>query len=234
MLSDLHSYVYGGDQLPLLQRVADEKPDLILLCGDIIDDKKPQSGAMLLLAGIVELAPCYYVSGNHEYWSGDPQGIFSLVESYGIRVLRNEWENVQIGTADIIICGADDPARYGGRTPKTYGNDVIYRRMLARFDRVQTDRFRILLAHRPEYMEEYASHAFDLALCGHAHGGQWRIPYVLNGLIAPNQGFFPAYAGGRYDLDGMVGIVGRGLMLDWKPRLFNPPEIVTVDIEGMA
>lgn len=94
------------------------------------------------------------------------------------------------------------------------------------------DSFNILLAHRPEYIEEYGQYPFDLVLSGHAHGGQWRIPYLMNGLIAPNQGWFPKYAGGLYRHGDMTEIVGRGLLLDWKPRLFNPPEIVVVDIES--
>ena len=79
---------------------------------------------------------------------------------------------------------------------------------------------------------EYAKYPFDLVLCGHAHGGQWRIPYLLNGLIAPNQGLFPKYAGGQYICGSMTEIVGRGLARDWKPRLFNPPEIVVVEVRG--
>ncbi len=230
MLSDLHSYTYGSDQSPLLHRVAAEEPDVILLCGDIVDDKKPISGAKLLLQQITNIAPCYYVSGNHEYWSEDAEAIFNLIESYGICVLHNEREEISIAGEQYMICGVDDPAANGTRIRRSYGDRTEYLNTLDSFRDLSEDRFNILLAHRPEYIGEYAEYPFDLVLCGHAHGGQWRIPYLLNGLIAPNQGFFPTYAGGQYRCGDTTAIVGRGLMLDWKPRLFNPPEIVVVDI----
>ena len=94
--------------------------------------------------------------------------------------------------------------------------------------------FSVLLSHRPELVELYQEHDFDLVLCGHAHGGQWRIPEILNGLYAPNQGVFPKYAGGRYDFENQTMIVSRGLAREstLAPRIFNRPELVIVDIES--
>ena len=92
--------------------------------------------------------------------------------------------------------------------------------------------YTILLSHRPELFEHYVSRGFDLVLCGHAHGGQWRIPRILNGLYAPNQGLFPQYAGGQYDSDATTMIVSRGLARESTrlPRIFNRPELVLVEI----
>ncbi len=233
MLSDLHSYVYGEEQQPLLRMIEQAQPDLIVLCGDIVDDKEPVYGAKLLLEKITAIAPCYYVSGNHEFWTDASDAIFDMIESYGIHVLRNTQKQVTVRDGVFInLCGVDDPAAYGNRTARSYGSTASYQQALAAFDNLPRDTFNILLAHRPEYIAEYALHPFDLALCGHAHGGQWRIPLLLNGLIAPNQGFFPKYAGGRYTSGTLTEIVGRGLYLDWKPRFFNPPEVVAVSIEG--
>lgn len=234
MLSDLHSCIYGKEQSQLLHFVKREQPDLILLCGDIVDDKYPQDGAKQLFSKIIDIAPCYYVSGNHEFWSGKAESIFRMIESYGIRVLRNESEEILIKNIPLTICGVDDPASVGGRQKRTYGDRNTYVKTLESFGDLPQDRFTILLAHRPEYINEYAKHSFDLTLCGHAHGGQWRIPYLMNGLIAPNQGWFPQYAGGQYICGQMTEIVGRGLLRDWKPRLFNPPEIVVVDIREIG
>ena len=231
MLSDLHSYIYGEDQMPLLERVADLQPDLIALCGDIVDDKRTQRGAWMLLRQIAAIAPCCYVSGNHEYWSADPEDIFSRIENCGIRVLRDSAQPLTVNGVRLTVTGLDDPARTGDRQPHSYGDSDVYRQTIETLSPPSSDdSLHILLAHRPEFMEDYARYPFDLVLCGHAHGGQWRIPHLLNGLIAPNQGFFPKYAGGRYDFDQTTGIVGRGLLIDWKPRVFNPPEIVTVDL----
>ena len=96
----------------------------------------------------------------------------------------------------------------------------------------QEANFTILLTHRPELFERYVARGFDLVLCGHAHGGQWRIPGVLNGLLAPNQGLFPPYAGGRYERGNTTMIVSRGLAKEttFVPRILNPPELVVVTI----
>ena len=98
---------------------------------------------------------------------------------------------------------------------------------------VQNDNYTILLSHRPEFFELYTKYDFDLVLCGHAHGGQWRIPGILNGLYAPHQGIFPKYAGGRYDSEDMTMIVSRGLARETTrvPRIFNRPELVVIDLE---
>ena len=90
----------------------------------------------------------------------------------------------------------------------------------------------ILLSHRPERVADYTGRGFDLVLSGHAHGGQWRIPLLGVGLIAPNQGLFPRYAGGTYNLEGTTLVVSRGLARESTriPRLYNPPEVVVVDL----
>ena len=93
--------------------------------------------------------------------------------------------------------------------------------------------FKILLAHRPELIELYKKFSFDLVLSGHSHGGQMRVPFILNGLYAPNQGLFPKYAGGSYKHNSMIHIVSRGASFNPRlPRVFNPPEIVIIDIKG--
>ena len=232
MLSDLHSCIYGDNQCQLMSRIIREQPDCILLCGDIVDDKTPRDGAKQLLQQITKIAPCYYVSGNHEFWSGQADEIFDMIETYGVQVLRNKQETVTINDISFTLCGVDDPAATGTQRAGSYGEAEAYEQALAQFQDLDAEQLCVLLAHRPEYIDEYAKSPFDLVLCGHAHGGQWRIPYLLNGLIAPNQGLFPKYAGGQYTVDGMTEIVGRGLARDWKPRIFNPPEIVVVDIVG--
>ena len=97
---------------------------------------------------------------------------------------------------------------------------------------LNADNYNIILSHRPEYFDTYEAHDYDLALCGHAHGGQWRIPGILNGLYAPNQGMFPKYAGGLYEEDGTTMIVSRGLARESTrvPRLYNRPELVIIDL----
>ena len=90
----------------------------------------------------------------------------------------------------------------------------------------------ILMTHRPERTEDYAGRGFELVLAGHAHGGQWRLPGLLNGLFAPDQGLFPTYAGGRYALGDTTLLVSRGLARESTrlPRFYNRPELVVVEL----
>ena len=121
MLSDLHSGVYGENQRQLINKIICEQPDCILLCGDIVDDKTPRDGAEQLLKQITQIAPCYYVSGNHEFWSGQAEDIFDMIEQYGVHVLRNEQETVTINGISFTLCGVDDPASAGSRLARSYG-----------------------------------------------------------------------------------------------------------------
>ena len=140
----------------------------------------------------------------------------------GVTVLSGERAELMAGGQSVQICGIDDP-------------DAGERSWMEQLQTLKQETagtsFSILLTHRPERIAEYGG--FDLALAGHAHGGQWRIPGLINGLFAPNQGLFPEYAGGKYLVDGGgVLIVGRGLARESTriPRFYNPPEVVTVDL----
>ena len=232
-IADLHSNVYGEAQKPLLDMIAAQKPDIIALAGDIVDNKVPDIGAKMFLRAVPKIAPVYYVSGNHEFQTQRYDEIKKMIEGCGIMVLSGERKYITINGTDLCVCGIDDPVAFeysdDPRTLKYKDADG----MLSQFSDLGDDTFNILLAHRPELIESYAKYDFDLVLSGHTHGGQVRIPLVLNGTFAPDQGFFPKYAGGRYDLRDMTMIVSRGLSLSGKaPRVFDPPEIVAVCIEG--
>jgi predicted MPP superfamily phosphohydrolase len=224
-LSDLHSYSYGKDQGALLRAILAQRPDLIALTGDMADDERPIDGAEALLKGLKALGvPCFYVTGNHELWSGRADEIKALFRSYGVRVLEGESETLLVCGQRIRIAGVDDPG---------VGGQAFAAELDAALS-AQSGAFTLLLAHRPERLEEYGALDWDLLLAGHAHGGQWRLPPLINGLYAPNQGLFPKYAGGFYELGGRAMIVSRGLTRRlWStrlPRLFNPPELVVVDL----
>lgn len=232
-ISDLHSSVFGNDQKPLIDMIKTQRPDIITLTGDIVDDKEPVSGAKLFLEKVKDIAPVYYVSGNHEFWSRKCDDIKKMIEGYGITVLSNERRYVTVNGVSLCICGIDDPYvfEYSKDTEVLKYKDVDG--LLERFSDIDDSTFNILLAHRPELIDDYRKYNFDLVLSGHTHGGQVRIPLILNGLFAPNQGYFPKYAGGRYDFSNMTMIISRGLSIDKKtPRIFDPPEVVVVDIKG--
>ena len=230
LISDLHSVIYGKDQTILIDMVKNVKPDLILLSGDIFDDIDPMAGTQLLLNGISSIAPVYYVTGNHEYWSHNIQAIREALESYGVIILSDTYITAEIKNNKIIIAGIEDPHKKDYETP-SYNQNESMERAFRELDEVSL--YKVLIAHRPEYLEDYKRYSFDLILSGHTHGGQMRIPYIMNGLYAPNQGFFPKYAGGIYTYGNLIHIISRGLSFNPRlPRIFNPPELVVIIIES--
>lgn len=223
VLSDLHNHVYGADQSPLVERIAALAPDIICLVGDIADDILPIRGTELLLSGIAGLAPCYYVTGNHEYWGNWPP-MLETIAAHGVTILRGEGKSVTVRGQQVNLWGLDDP--YYTR-PGDYGP------LLIPFAEIPKDEYNILLCHRPDPIGLISEYGFDLVLSGHAHGGQVRIPGLVNGLYAPDQGWFPAYAGGLYRVAETDLVVSRGLSYyDELPRIFNPPEVVLVALAG--
>lgn len=223
VVTDLHSCAYGENQEELASAVLnlDPQPDGVLLVGDIVDDQLPEENAWTAVSRLAEFYCCFYVTGNHEWWSGEAERICQEMERLGVAVLRGQ--SVSLSTSQgqtVDLCGIDDSDSGAEGQLEQVGNSV------------NETTFTILMAHRPEMIDQYRTYPFDLVVSGHAHGGQWRIPGLLNGLYAPNQGLFPRYAGGQYDWEETTLVVSRGLARESTriPRLFNRPEVVVLDI----
>ncbi|MGN0802337.1 MAG: metallophosphoesterase [Candidatus Faecivicinus sp.] len=232
LVTDLHSCRYGTGQNALIKAVDDLAPDLVLLGGDIFDDDLPDESAELFLAGIADRYPCYYVTGNHEYLSGaDRFSVkMSILRNCGVTILSGECVTVRVNGENINICGVDDPEAFAQAPDEQEGFLEQLRRVNSASD---NGCYTVLLSHRPEYFDTYVHCGFDMVLCGHAHGGQWRLPPILNGLFAPNQGLFPKYAGGQYTQSDTIMIVSRGLARESTriPRIFNRPELLLIELE---
>ena len=246
-LSDLHSSRYGKDQKNLLDAIDAQQPDLVLLGGDIFHNGANNDNTVTTLTCLSERYPCYFVSGNHENWAENSEELFDIVRSLGIPILDSECETLTFGQTTINLCGIADPY-FGPEELETLYPEMSQKELrefdIARTealyteqlqitrDAVTTDDYTLLLVHRPEWIELYAQYGFDLALCGHAHGGQVRIPGLVNGLFAPGERFFPKYAGGEYQVENTTMIVSRGLSRRLKiiPRIYNRPELVIVDL----
>lgn len=230
LITDLHSTMYGRNQEILLEAIHRQQPGVIFMAGDIADHKVPVDGTRLLLAGLKGKYPSFYVSGNHEEWTGEMPSIRRMFTDYGVTVLCGETRVITLGGQSLLIGGVDDPHAY---TCSHHANrlDSSWKTQFWNCcSRTSPGLFSILLSHRPELTKYYTDSGFDLIVSGHAHGGQVRIPGLVNGLFAPHQGFFPRFAGGRYQLGSTALIVSRGLCLNRLPRIYNPPELVTVDI----
>ena len=230
LISDLHSTIFGKDQTTLIDKIKNINPDLIILSGDIFDDAVSMTGTQLLLEGIAGISPIYYVTGNHEYWSDNIQTIREELTSYGVIILSDNYAITEINNNKIVIAGIEDPDKKIRETPN-YDQDGSMENAFRELDEMPL--YKILVAHRPERIEYYKRYSFDLILSGHTHGGQVRIPFILNGLYAPGQGVFPKYAGGIYTHGNLTHIISRGLSINPKlPRIFNPPELVIIIIES--
>jgi predicted MPP superfamily phosphohydrolase len=228
LVSDLHSTIHGENQTTLITKITQQNPDLIVLTGDIFDDVVPMTGTQLLLAGISGIAPIYYVTGNHEYWSNRITEIREELESYGVVILSDEYVRVEINDTEIILAGIEDPDKRIYEEPD-YDQNAVMEERFRELDEITA--YKILLAHRPERIAYYRKFSFNMVLSGHTHGGQVRLPFI-NGIYAPHQGLFPKYSGGIYTYSDVVLIISRGLSISRKlPRIGNSPELVVIIIQ---
>ena len=231
VISDLHGTRYGLHQETLIKMILKQDVDVIVMVGDLVDEYSGFDEIVDLLKGIKDI-PCYYVLGNHEISSGKKETMIEFMNQYHVCLLGQKTNMIEIYDTKLLLGGMDDCFQYGE------GKD--YREYLEYFEedvqqlskQVNPDIYSILLSHRPSLTDIYQKTSFDLIISGHAHGGQWRIPYILNGLYAPDEGLFPRFAGGMYQLSHNQLLVGRGLVKNIIPRFFNPPEFVVIDMKN--
>ncbi|ETT75544.1 MULTISPECIES: metallophosphoesterase [Bacillus] len=227
-ISDLHNKKFGDNQDVLIQKMKSIDPDIIAITGDLIDSKSYDAEvSMQLIREMVKKYPVYFVTGNHEQWSGKYNSLEKELKKYGVNVLRNEHVGIRKGEQEINLLGIDDLEFSTGNRDE--GNIIIDEIKKAKIE-MQPDRYNVLLSHRPEFIKEYTNERLDLVLSGHAHGGQVRLPFI-GGLVAPNQGVLPKYTAGLYVEQNTSMVVSRGLGNSIIPqRILNRPEIVVVQL----
>ncbi|SKA79193.1 hypothetical protein SAMN05443428_10315 [Caloramator quimbayensis] len=228
-LSDLHSKRFGKNQRYLISKVRSQKPDIIVFTGDLVDRRRyDENPPIELIRELVKIAPVYYVTGNHENWSDNFKSLETKLINYKVNVLHNEYKEIKIKNSSIYIAGIDDPSI---ETKSYSGYSITERELKKCTANLNKNKFKILLAHRPELINLYCDYGFDLIFSGHAHGGQVRIPFI-GGVVAPNQGFFPKYTSGLYNYKKSSLVVSRGLGNSVFPfRILNCPNIVVVTFE---
>lgn len=229
-VSDLHNDEFGKDNIKLLKLIENADPDIIAVTGDIIDSYTTDVEiALSFMEKAQQIAPCYYVNGNHEgRVPDDYQTLKEGLEACGVTVLENESLLLEKAGECIRLTGVSDP---GFETDYLYGDtEGVMRRHLTELI-ADNENFNLLLSHRPELLGVYADFDVDLVLSGHAHGGQFRLPFV-GGLYAPNQGLMPEIDAGLYKEDNTNLIVSRGIGNSLFPfRLNNRPEVILVTLE---
>ena len=225
-VSDLHNAAFGENNESLLQKLWQAEPDIIAITGDLIDSQHTDTEtALAFVEGAVKIAPCYYVTGNHEARISTYPQFEDQMKALGVTVLRTEAAVLERDGSHITLLGVDDPAfdRSGQTDAQTLSQQL---------DSLLPEGFTILLSHRPEHFSLYCQYKIELVLSGHAHGGQLRLP-LLGGVIAPHQGFFPKYDSGLYTASNTSMVVSRGLGNSLFPfRLNNPPEIVCITLHN--
>ncbi|MTI67969.1 MAG: metallophosphoesterase [Firmicutes bacterium] len=224
-LSDIHNKKFYKNGEDLIKKIYKEEPDLIVITGDLIDKRRYNETLSLnLLKKLIKIAPIYYVTGNHEFYSGKFIGLEKKLKELNVKVLRNERLEIRKDNKRLNILGIDD---------YTYFNNLIeYNDNLSKLTKGLEDKnFTVLLSHRPEKISEYKQYPIDLVLSGHSHGGQINLPFI-GGLVAPDQGILPKYYSGLYKEDKTKMIINRGLGNSLFPqRLFNRPEIVVITLK---
>lgn len=221
-ISDLHGMSFGPGNRRLTELVRRQEPDIIAFTGDIAGKDGELSAVEELLDGIGGLAPAFYVNGNHEWADGCVRAIEELMESRDVRCLSNEIELLYEGGDSIAVIGAEDP---NGRADMMKPWELSLRA-----GELYSGKFMLWLAHRNDYINMYEDIGTDLILCGHAHGGIIRLPFI-GGLLDVSRSLGAEYESGIYSSGHYLMEVSRGLGNSIGiPRLFNRPELVVINL----
>jgi len=230
LLADLHGVEHSDNNKKLVDAVRAANPDIITIAGDLIDRfqvgkpvERQLEIARTLVSQLVKIAPVYYVTGNHEWDSGEVRTLLAMLEENDVDVLRNQYRLLTIGNDTIILAGVDDP----GGPADMIKPDIFVENIQMRGE---AD-FMVLLSHRNYNLALYSRLGVDLVLSGHAHGGMVRLPFT-DGLIGPQYDFLPTYTSGVYTRDGTNMVVSRGLgnHFGWT-RFLNNPQVVVVELK---
>lgn len=231
-ISDLHNAEFGENNEKLLLMLKQADADIIAITGDMIDSRNTDIDVAISFAQkAVNIAPVYYVNGNHESRVlGEYEKLKQGLTDAGVTILENSSADITIGDEAITLIGINDPTFRMELVDDTMEQNIAHQLEDVIPD---NDNYKVLLAHRPEYFDVYAGKV-DLVLSGHAHGGQFRIPFI-GGLVAPGQGFFPEYYEGSHIKENTEMIVSRGIGNSIIPfRINNKPEIIVAELTKIA
>ena len=195
----------------LVEAVRNSGPDVIAVCGDLVDEFSDLSMLEPLLTGLADLAPVYYVTGNHEWVREDTEQLLARIDQCGVTVLRNEHLLLTRDGASVTLVGIEDKNGYADMaTPE----EVMER----------TVGFTLVLHHRNDEPQLWADLDADVVLAGHGHGGIIQLP-MIGGLFDVDRSLFPKYEEGLYETGNSIMAVSRGA---GGVRLWNRPHIPTV------
>lgn len=234
VLSDLHNRKFC-DEEKMIRTILNERPECIMVAGDMINGIKNGTfdHAIELLKPLAEKHRIYYGNGNHEYRLRRFVEVYGdLYEKYTDALKKMNIEpiinqTIPVEGKNISVIGSEIDRIYYKKWKKSKMEVSYLNEVLGMTDK---DSFSVLIAHNPEYFEQYAEWGADLVLSGHIHGGIMRLP-LLGGVISPSFRIFPKYDGGLYKKGKSTMVLSRGLGMHTIPiRIFNPGEIVVVKL----
>lgn len=236
VLADLHGRSFGKDNQKLLNKIAELKPDGIMIAGDMITAKPGRdfTNSIDFIRRLAECYPVYYGSGNHEYRMRIyPEKYGDMSKEYenaiaGKNLIRLYTDSIVLEEENICVSGLEIDREFykKWKAPTMDGNYIK-----GKLGDCDKQRFQILIAHNPAYFPAYAEYGSDLVLSGHVHGGIAKLP-LLGGVISPALRLFPKYDGGRFEEKSSIMILSRGLGTHTIPvRFLNPGELVEIVLE---
>jgi predicted MPP superfamily phosphohydrolase len=229
LIADIHGSEHGENNERLIRRIKDAEPDIIAIAGDLVDDHQRRIPltrqfeiAETLVSALVEIAPVYFVTGNHEWDIGNTLEFLNMLRDWGVVLLRNDYVLLERGGQSIILVGIDDP--HGPADMPTP------REVIGRITETNDADFMIVMYHRNYKLPLFSELGVDLLLSGHAHGGLVRLPFT-DGLIGTRRDFFPTHTSGVYTMGTTFMIVTRGIgnHYGWS-RFLNNPEVVIIEL----
>lgn len=253
-ISDLHNQWFGFDEKILLSKIRKCEPDMIVVTGDVLDSGHTcYEFAEDFFRGAVDIAPVYYITGNHEEWLKGKRfdKFLTDIEKMGVRLLDDKMtciDSTPTGFSDEIFDGASGSGENNQNGDVVRGFELVGisesslgGNIKSKVDSIKEectlsggdeDTLMILLAHEPRYLESYNSAGADLVLVGHNHGGQFVVP-GKGGFISPDMEIFPKFYGGCHSFNDTTMIISRGLGNSVIPvRINNYPEIVKITLHA--
>ncbi len=221
-VSDLHNKRFGANQQRLIELIKKQEPDIIVVTGDVIDSNRTDvDTAIEFMELAVAIAPIYYITGNHEEWV-EPEvkeSLLKQMEQTGTKIMDNKSILIESGGDSFRLMGLAEASLLSNQLSEMTKEFDLEKELI------------VLLAHEPQYIRQYSMANVDLVLSGHAHGGQFRLPFI-GGIVAPDQGILPEYTEGVHKEGDTTMIISRGLGNSVIPlRLFNRPEVVSVELK---
>lgn len=236
VVADLHDHEFGPENVRLIEKIREQRPDLIFMDGDMLNASSENAETPLnLVRALAEVAPVYYALGNHEleYMDNGHSSLVEELEDAGAVVLEKTYVDIDVRSSRLRIGGMYEYAfgLNGNNDALAAPSDTL--NYLQNFQ--QTDRTKLMLAHRPDsfiFGDAASTWKIDLVISGHNHGGQVVLPF-LGGLYGGDQGWFPEYVHGLYQKGNLQMFVTSGLGSHKQklPRFNNPPEIAVLKIK---